>query len=216
MPTDQSALMAPATESVEELAVLFSDLREKSLKGGETLDNIRAEFLRQVARDNKETSSKKRSLKWLLIVVLPVVFAVAGYYFDVIQLLKVKEQPCLVEVNEIFIEVTRKRTNCTLLCEGLTEIPRVSDLSKQEFVAKYAYTGRPVVVVDGAKNWSAIDRFSFTFFKELFDKNKDAYRVNEDECQFFPYRTEFISLEQALNMSKERSEWKAEPWYFGW
>jgi len=40
--------------------------------------------------------------------------------------------------------------------------------------------------------------------------------VNEDECQFFPYRTEFISLEQALNMSKERSEWKAEPWYFGW
>lgn len=204
------------TKSVEELAILFSDLREKSLKGGETLENIRTEFLRQVVKDHKATSSKKKSLKWFLIVVLPVVFAVAGYYFDVIDLLRVKEEPCLLEVNEIFIEVTRKRTNCTLLCEGLTEIPRVSDLSKQEFVTKYAYTGRPVVVVDGAKNWSAVGRFNFTFFKDLFDKNKEAYRVNEDECQFFPYRTEFISLEQALNMSKERSEWKAEPWYFGW
>lgn len=206
-----------ATKSVEELAVLFSDLREKSLKGGETLENIRTEFLRQVVKDHKATSSKKKSLKWFLIVVLPVVLAVvAGYYFDVMELLNVKEQACLVEVNEIFIEVTRKRTNCSLLCEGLTEIPRVSHLSKQEFVTKYAYTGRPVVVVDGAKNWSAVDRFNFTFFKDLFDKNKEAYRVNEDECQFFPYRTEFISLEEALNMSKERSEWKAEPWYFGW
>lgn len=208
--------MATVTR-VEELAVLFSDLREKSLKGGETLDSIRAEFLRQVVTDReRSTSSKKKSLKWFVIVVLPVVLAFAGYYFDVIEMLHVKEEPCLLNVNEIFIEVTRKRTNCSLLCDGLTEIPRVSDLSKQEFATKYAYTGRPVVVVDGAKNWSAIERFNFTFFKELFEKNKEAYRVNEEECQFFPYRTEFISLEQALNMSKERSEWKAEPWYFGW
>lgn len=208
--------MATVTR-VEELAVLFSDLREKSLKGGETLDSIRTEFLRQVVTDREQsTSSKKKSLKWFVIVVLPVVLAFAGYYFDVIEMLHVKEEPCLLNVNEIFIEVTRKRTNCSLLCDGLTEIPRVSDLSKQEFATKYAYTGRPVVVVDGAKNWSAIERFNFTFFKELFEKNKEAFRVNEEECQFFPYRTEFISLEQALNMSKERSEWKAEPWYFGW
>ena len=208
--------MATATR-VEELAVLFSDLREKSLKSGENVDNIRTEFLRQVGTGRAQSSCfNKKSLKWFVIVVLPVVLAFAGYYFDVIELLHVREEPCLLNVNEIFIEVTRKRTNCTLLCEGLTEIPRVSGLSKQDFAANYAYTGRPVVVVDGAKNWSAIDRFNFTFFKELFDKNKDAYRVNEEECQFFPYRTDFFSLEQAMNMSKERSEWKAEPWYFGW
>ena len=208
--------MATATR-VEELTDLFSDLRERSLKSGENVENIRAEFLRQVGTDPAQSSFlHKNSLKWFVIVFLPVVLAFAGYYFDVIELLHVKEEPCLMNVNEIFIEVTRKRTNCTLLCEGLTEIPRVSGLSKQDFTSKYAYSGRPVVVVDGAKNWSAIDRFNFTFFKELFDKNKDAYRVNEEECQFFPYRTEFISLEEAMNMSKERSEWKAEPWYFGW
>lgn len=209
------SLMA-AVKGVEELAILFSDLREKSLKGGETVENIRSEFLRQVVKDRQTSSKKRRNFKWFLIVVLPVVLALAFYYFDVIELLEVNKEPCLVNVNEIFIEVTRKRTNCSLLCEGLTEIPRVSDLTKREFATKYAYTGRPVVVVDGAKDWSAVDRFNFTFFKDLFDKNKDAYRVNEEECQFFPYRTEFISLEQAMNMSKERSEWKAEPWYFGW
>lgn len=213
---DRPGLLMAASKGVEELVVLFSDLREKSLRGGETLENVRSEFLRQVGKDRDTTSSKWRSLKWFLIVILPVVLAIAGYYFEGIELLKVKEQLCLVDINEIFIEVTRKRTNCTLLCEGLTEIPRVSNLSKQEFVSRYAYNGRPVVITDGAKNWSAVGRFSFTFFKELFDKNKEAYRVNEDECQFFPYRTEFISLEEALNMSKERSEWKAEPWYFGW
>ena len=202
-----------SSKGVDELADLFSDLREKSLKSGETFENIRTEFLREV---NVRSPSKTRSKRFWIFVILPVVLAVAFYHFDVIERLKIREEPCLLNVNEIFIELTRKPTNCSLVCEGLTEIPRVSELSKEEFVSKYAYTGRPVVVVDAAKNWSAVDRFNFTFFKELFEKNKDAYRVNEDECQFFPYRTEFISLKQALNMSKDRSEWKGKPWYFGW
>jgi len=202
-----------SSKGVDELADLFSDLREKSLKSGETFENIRTEFLREV---KVRSPSKTRSKRFWIFVILPVVLAVAFYHFDVIERLKIREEPCLLNVNEIFIELTRKPTNCSLVCEGLTEIPRVSELSKEEFVSKYAYTGRPVVVVDAAKNWSAVGRFNFTFFKELFEKNKDAYRVNEDECQFFPYRTEFISLKQALNMSKDRSEWKGKPWYFGW
>lgn len=203
-----------SSKGVDELADLFSDLREKSLKSGETFENIRTEFLREVVK--VRSPSKTRSKRFWMFVTLPVVLAVAFYHFDVIERLKIREEPCLLNVNEIFIELTRKPTNCSLVCEGLMEIPRVSELSKEEFVSKYAYTGRPVVVIDAAKNWSAVDRFNFTFFKELFEKNKDAYRVNEDECQFFPYRTEFISLKQALNMSKDRSEWKGKPWYFGW
>lgn len=206
--------MMASSKSVDELAMLFSDLREKSLKRGEALESIRSEFLREV-RDSS-ASYKTRSKRLWIFLILPVVLAVACYYFDVIEQLKIREEPCLMNVNEIFIEVTRKPTNCSLVCEGLKEIPRVSDLSQEDFVSKYAYSGRPVVVIDAAKNWSATERFNFTFFKELFEKNKDAYRVNEDECQFFPYNTEFTSFEQAMNMSKERSEWKEKPWYFGW
>ena len=205
-----------SSRSVEELAVLFSDLREKSLKSGESLESVRSEFLREVAKNRLSSFSKTKSKRFWILLILPVVVSVAFYYFDVIELLKLKEELCLLNVNEIFIELTRKPTNCSLVCEGLTEIPRVSNLSKEEFATKYAYTGRPVVIIDAAKNWSATERFNFTFFKELFEQNKDAYQVNEDECQFFPYRTEFTSLEQAFNMSKERSEWKEEPWYFGW
>lgn len=204
------------SKGVDELVVLFSDLREKSLKRGETLEAVRFEFLREVEKNSSSYFSKIREKRLWVFLILPVVVAAVFYYFDVVEWLKFREEPCLLNVNEIFIEVTRKETDCSFVCEGLTEVPRISGLSKEEFVTKYAYSGRPVVVIDAAKNWSATDVFNFTFFKDLFEKNKDAYRVNEEECQFFPYRTEFISLEQAFNMSKERSEWKGEPWYFGW
>lgn len=216
-PAELTLLMASSkSKGVDELVVLFSDLREKSLKSGETLEAVRLEFLREVENGSSSYFSKIREKGLWIFLILPVVMAAACYYFDVVEWLKFREEPCLLNVNEIFIEVTRKKTDCSLVCEGLTEVPRVSDMSKEEFVTKYAYTGRPVVVTDAAKNWSATEVFNFTFFKDLFEKNKDAYRVNEEECQFFPYRTEFISLEQAFNMSKERSEWKGEPWYFGW
>lgn len=201
------------SKRLEELASLFSDLREKSLKSGETVEAIRTEFLREV---KNRSASKTRSKKLWFFFILPVVMAVACYHFEVIELLHIREDPCLMTINDFFIEVARKPSNCSLVCEGLKVIPRVSGLSKEDFLTKYAYTGRPLVVTDAARNWSATERFNFTFFKDLFEKNKDAYRINEDECQFFPYRTEFISLEEAMNMSKERSEWKEKPWYFGW
>ncbi|XP_029193124.1 bifunctional arginine demethylase and lysyl-hydroxylase JMJD6-like [Acropora millepora] len=198
---------------IEELATLFSDLREKSLQSGETVESIRFAFLREV---KDYSASRARSKKFWVYFILPVLIAVACYHFEVIELSHLREEPCLINVNEISIEVTRKPSNCSLVCDGLNMIPRVSELSKDEFLMKYAYTGRPVVVTDAAKNWSATERFNFTFFKQLFEKNENAYQVNEDECQFFPYRTEFVSLKEAMNMSKERSEWKGKPWYFGW
>ena len=199
-------------KDVGELTRLFSDLREKSLKRGETVDSVRCEFLRQVGQPK---SAKRHTGRFFGIALLPVILA-AAYYCDVFELIKVRESPCLVNFNEIFIEVARKPSNCSTLCEGLTEIPRLSKLSEEEFVEQYGYSGRPLVVTDAAKNWSALELFNFTFFKRLFQENKDAYKINEDECQFFPYNTDFISLEQAFNMSKERSEWKERPWYFGW
>lgn len=75
----------------------------------------------------------------------------------------------------------------------------------------YAYTGRPVVVKDALVNWTAKDTFTYDFFGRLYDTYGSAER--SDRCQFFPYKTEFHSLRQALSMSKERMD---KPWYFGW
>lgn len=76
---------------------------------------------------------------------------------------------------------------------------------------RYAYSGRPVVVVDAAINWTATEVFSFPFFKSL-------YEGVDGNCQFFPYRTEFKSLREVFEMSAGRSllEKGTEPWYVGW
>lgn len=84
-------------------------------------------------------------------------------------------------------------------------------IKKIYFFNRFAYTGRPVVIIDGATNWTAMEMFSFEFFKKLYQKQ----RVN---CQFFPYQTEFNNLQELFNMSAERSLLKigTEPWYVGW
>lgn len=210
-----------SSESTEELASLFSKLREKALASGISLDKIKQEFTRQVKSQNNNNANKVHQ-KWsapkktLFLLVVPVVLAL-GCYFG-ISLLKEhwKEEMCLININEIFNEIVRKPTNCSMMCEGLDEVPRVSGLTKETFIEKYAYTGRPAVVIDAAKNWSALQTFNFEFLKHLYDTNDGSYQTNEDECQFFPYKTNFTSLKDAFNMSKERSQFKAEPWYFGW
>ena len=58
--------------------------------------------------------------------------------------------------------------------------------------------------------------FSFKYFKNLYDKYEDAYEVQETSCQFFPYKTNFGSLEEVFLMGKRRAAFKGKPWYIGW
>ena len=89
----------------------------------------------------------------------------------------------------------------------------------REFLAislRYAYTGRPVVIEDGQKNWTARTKFSFDFFKGIYSKDSPVLNNFERNCQFFPYKTEFRRLVEVFEMDKERASFKAEPWYIGW
>ena len=45
---------------------------------------------------------------------------------------------------------------------------------------------------------------------------KQALERVQSDCQFFPYKTNFNSLGEVLQMSKEREEGKGKPWYIGW
>lgn len=78
----------------------------------------------------------------------------------------------------------------------------------------HAYTGVPILVKGYAKHWSALNVFSYRYFRKLYNKI-NAYDENE-ECQFFPYKTNFNSLEQVFQMSKKRAELKKDQWYVGW
>lgn len=87
--------------------------------------------------------------------------------------------------------------------------------SKNEFlflkISSYAYSGRPVVIKNALTNWTALNVFSYEFFRDLY--TKEASSTRSHRCQFFPYKTEFRSLNEALTMSEERFK---QPWYFGW
>lgn len=67
------------------------------------------------------------------------------------------------------------------------------------------------MITDAMINWTATETFSFSFFKSLYD-GEDA------NCQFFPYKTEFKSLQDVFDMSASRSllEEGTKPWYVGW
>lgn len=74
-----------------------------------------------------------------------------------------------------------------------------------------------MIVKDAQANWTAADVFSYEFFSELYTKEfggSSSARSRHQRCQFFPYKTEFRSLDEALTMGDRRKSER--PWYFGW
>lgn len=112
-------------------------------------------------------------------------------------------------------KIFRKPEKCTL-CENLTKISKVTNISTQDFENLYMTTAQPVVIADGTRGWTAVENFHFNFFKQLY-QNASSERI-KTSCQFFPYKTEFKTLKDALNMSTARSrlEEGEKPWYIGW
>ena len=204
------------SNKVDELASLFSNLREKSIKAGEKVENVRWEFLREVYIE-PQAKTTTFNLSWNKVfwfIALPTLVVVLGLLFKDTD----SSTRCLIE-NEVVLlnDIIRKPSDCSEMCEGVNEVPRVSNLSKEDFIATYAYSARPVVITDAAKNWSAIGKFSFKFFKRLYANNMEAAEENVEEgCVFFPYKSGFDSLAEALEMSKKRAEWRGKPWYIGW
>ncbi|XP_071504591.1 uncharacterized protein [Diadema antillarum] len=126
-----------------------------------------------------------------------------------------RQMKCLVDLNEFAMEVTRPVSSCEM-CEGLLTFPTYQDITREEFLEKHAYTARPALVLEGGtKDWTALDVFSFHFFRDLYRNTENALDSQEN-CQFFPYITNFDSFEHFLNMSEERAALKGDPWYVGW
>ncbi|XP_062620012.1 uncharacterized protein LOC134281590 [Saccostrea cucullata] len=129
----------------------------------------------------------------------------------------IAESRCIVENGGFTIEVARPLTNCDC-CRNLKEFPVERNITPEDFVKKYAYTAVPVLIKDATHNWTAMTNFSFDFFKNVYTKTKGALTTIDEECQFFPYKTEFETLGEVFNMSAERANFTAgeKPWYIGW
>lgn len=169
---------------------------------------------------NSKTKVKERDYRLIFLAgIVPIIFCLlfAGYNFHEDLSVALTESRCAIDNGGFFIEVARPPTNCEM-CRNLYQVPVEYDISVDEFSSKYAYTAVPVLIKDATKTWTAMDTFSYDFFKELYVNISDAFEVTEEECQFFPYKTDFESLEDAFNMTNDRAHFKEgeDTWYFGW
>ncbi|XP_022091989.1 bifunctional arginine demethylase and lysyl-hydroxylase psr-1-like [Acanthaster planci] len=126
-------------------------------------------------------------------------------------------ETCLMAVPETLQDLFRPPVNCSI-CRDVEEIKKLSGLTQEEFERLYAYTARPVVVTDGMEQWTALQVLSFDFFKEIYSDKSPVLESNSPDCQFFPYRTNFDSLKEVLEMAPERANLSdgSAPWYIGW
>ena len=201
-------------DKINELSEKFKELKTKALEKGATEKEVIRQFLSEV---RSEPSRSSRRGKWLKIVflLLPLLLASLGYYaFNDLKLFD-ETSPCTIDNSLFVLEAARPITDCKM-CEGITEVPKLSGLTVETFVNNFAFSSKPLVVKDATVNWTAMHEFSYEYFRKLYSESETALNVTDEECQFFPYKTEFYSLREVFNISKERAEFKAEPWYIGW
>ncbi|XP_060815186.1 uncharacterized protein LOC132906740 [Bombus pascuorum] len=150
-------------------------------------------------------SKFRRRHLWILLILAWILGQFLWNYVHT-----VRYDKCLAEAPSFTQKIFRPAEDCSM-CRDVQQVDRISNVDPAIFEERYAYSGRPVVITDAMTNWTAMETFSFSFFKSLYD-GEDA------NCQFFPYKTEFKSLQDVFDMSASRSllEKGTKPWYVGW
>ncbi|XP_038067685.1 uncharacterized protein LOC119737419 [Patiria miniata] len=199
-------------------------LRDKSHRSGlssaelvDLLTKSKSKLPRRGTAGKGSLISKAKVRSLVLTLFLPIVLGFSIVYFRQEIWSYFVEDPCLISSSFVLSEMGRPLASCEL-CRNLTAVPVYESITPAEFVAKHAYNIRPALVTGATITWTAMETFSFDYFKELYGSHPDALRAVEEECQFFPYNTEFISLEDAFQMSPERAALNdgEKKWYFGW
>lgn len=214
----------------EDPKILFANLYEKAIAlglNGTHFRNIKSLQELRTPRRNAYTKHISRAVSSMSVLLLALFIIIltewpvsnyklisAFFYF---RGMDVEKEQCVIGMPEKLVDVFRPPIECGF-CRGITEVDHVTNISPDEFEKTYAYTGRPVVIVDGTKNWTATKEFSFEFFRNIYGDDSPVLDNTESNCQFFPYKTSFKNLGEVFNMTEERAHMKdgSEPWYIGW
>ncbi|KAG5321192.1 JMJD4 protein, partial [Acromyrmex heyeri] len=156
-------------------------------------------------RPTKLIKVRTRHLWLLLLIATWIVVQVAWTY-----VLAYRHSKCWITTPSFVQKLFRPPQDCSI-CQDIQQVDKLSAVDPTIFEQRYAYSGKPVVISDAMANWTAPTVFSFSFFKTL-------YHGEEANCQFFPYKTEFRSLQDVFDMSADRAmmEKGTTPWYVGW
>ncbi|KAK3579474.1 hypothetical protein CHS0354_028283 [Potamilus streckersoni] len=218
----------------EELVKKFRDLHFEATKRGASADEVALIFRKaklsssdtgsnKGTQENKYTRSKKSKYIYLGVIALVCAILVGSFiqaneitsFQDALDYFT--EWRCVIDNNGFVVEIARPPLNCDV-CRDLYTFPVEKEISQERFLDKYAYTSVPVLIKDATKNWTAMSTFSYDFFKELYSNTNGSLKLVEEECQFFPYKTEFDTLADVFNISVARARFEPgeRNWYIGW
>ncbi|XP_076449369.1 uncharacterized protein LOC143285823 isoform X2 [Babylonia areolata] len=139
-------------------------------------------------------------------------FRMAGIPGEDVQL-----ERCVFRAPRGLADVLRPPVDCDF-CRNVSDVIRLERVLPEEFEELYAYSGGPVIVEDAMENWTALETFSFEFFRGVYAEESVALKSVQSRCQFFPYKTEFRTLGEVFRMPADRAHMKdgSKPWYIGW
>ncbi|XP_020812913.1 uncharacterized protein LOC110187784 [Drosophila serrata] len=145
-----------------------------------------------------------------LIVLLIFLYLIGKYYYEELQ-----GKNCALSLPRTLRYALRPPESC-YFCENIKHVPRLQNISPQEFEQKFAYSAAPVIVSDATQNWTAVSLFNYWYFRDVYAKAKQKQHIRE--CQFLPYKTGFLDIYEALDMPEDRVNLRPreQPWYFGW
>lgn len=182
--------------------------------------------LKSIEIITKKKHSEKVSVSkiWTVWAVIVAITSGTFFYFGLhttegfsslwfyVENINPRSELCTLDVPAPVQNAFMPPVDCNI-CRNLTHVEKISNTTPQEFESRYAYKGIPVVVTDAMTNWTAPEVFNFTFFKSLY-----SYEGLQQECQFFPYQTEFKNLSEVFTMEIDRALMQGEshPWYVGW
>ena len=142
----------------------------------------------------------------LLTLLAVIGYGAWNYYQD---------YPCYYFVPEPLLEIMGPLADCDF-CKGVEHAPRLSNLSRVEFIHKYGFSGQPIIVTDATSTWKASSVFSYKFFKQLYLSRPESLDNDTQFGQFFQYSTSIRNLHELFNMSEDNVKFKGERWYIGW
>ena len=207
-------------EHLVKLKAEARDLLAAALAQGCRSEDIK-DFLRQLKRSRAHSNKKHwlwlarlgRVLYYLVFLVLPAVLLLSVLLLSLINWYE--EAPCLVPQPYFLGEILRPMSDCEF-CNGVTAAPREKNISVYDFVKKYAYTSKPVVVEGAASDWPATRAFSYDYFKGLYQQRPEAIEHQIEEGQFFSYNSNIRDLKGLFELSDEEVSMVTERWYIGW
>ena len=201
------------------MAIVYKEMITVSISAardnGLTEEDIRAVAIRLCGESRSLSRSLllARYVHALLYRVMPIILLSTVLLAILLGVLK--SDPCLLHQPLPLDDFAAPVSRCSH-CHNTSNVMVLESVTTEEFMEKYAFSRRPVLVKGAASGWPALGLFSYSYFKELYLNRPEAIAHDVETGQFFPYSSGIKHLKDFLALSDDTAALKTDKWYIGW